>query len=295
MSIKTSWLKFFVDYFLFFIGPFIFFIGPYRFFKGPFIFFIFFFKVLQKHCCFLPCFRQQLLPNPLLIFSGLILWKDLKKKNGWWWHWFCCSWLSSCLISNVLNLMKGLRKLLMVSMITFLMVIMGRHLIGTCNIGNGMNSKKDLGMFVIIFYQVVLYIKMFYCNHYTGNFLLCMVRYCVAFQITDQNKTFAIILQISFRVSSSCVDRQMAICNAWKVTMWTSVRLLPRVGHVVSCKGLFMIWGKVTLITLMGFLSNVIRYVDLHMVPVNWRIIALIALMRSYPSSRLDMFSKSIS
>ena len=86
-------------------------------------------------------------------------------------------------------------------------------------------------MFVITFYQVVLYIKMFYCNHYTGNFLLCMVRYCVAFQITDQNKTFAIILQIFFRVSSSRVDRQMAICNAWKVTMWTSVRLLPRVGH----------------------------------------------------------------
>ena len=47
--------------------------------------------------------------------------------------------------SNVLNLMKGLRKLLMVSMITFLMVIMGRYLIGTCNIGNAMNSKKDLG------------------------------------------------------------------------------------------------------------------------------------------------------
>ena len=39
----------------------------------------------------------------------------------------------------------GLRKLLMVSMITFLMVIMGRYLIGTCNIGNAMNSKKDLG------------------------------------------------------------------------------------------------------------------------------------------------------
>ena len=261
----------------------------------------------------MPCFRQQPLPNPLLIFSGLILWKDLKKKNGWWWHWFCCSWLSSCLISNVLNLMKGLRKLLMVSMITFLMVIMGRYLIGTCNISNAMNSKKDLGtdengngkmartidplfvqilwyMFVITFYQVVLYIKMFYCNHYTGNFLLCMVRYCVAFQITDQNKTFAIILQIFFRVSSSRVDRQMAICNAWKVKMWTSVRLLPRVGHFVSCKGLFMIWGKVTLITLMGFLSNVIRYVDLHMVPVNWRIMARIALMRSYPSLRLDMF-----
>ena len=146
-------------------------------------------------------------------------------------------------------------------------------------------------MFVITFYQVVFYIKMFYCNHYTGNFLLCMVRYCVAFQITDQNKTFAIILQIFFRVSSSRVDRQMAICNAWKVKMWTPVRLLHRVGHFVSCKGLFMIWGKVTLITLMGFLSNVIRYVDLHMVPVNWRIIALIALMRSYPSSRLDMFS----
>ena len=214
----------------------------------------------------------------------------------------------------MLNLMKGLRKLLMVSMITFLMVIMGRYLIGTCNIGNAMNSKKDLGtdengegkmartidplfvqilwyLFMITFYQVVLYIKMFYCNHYTGNFLLCMVRYCVAFQITDQNKTFAIILQIFFRVSSSRVDGQMAICNAWKVTMWTSVRLLPRVGHFVSCKGLFMIWGKVTLITLMGFLSNVIRYVDLHMVPVNWRIMALIALMRSYPSSRLDMFS----
>ena len=104
-------------------------------------------------------------------------------------------------------------------------------------------------------------------------------------------QNFAIILQIFFRVSSSRVDRQMAICNAWKVKMWTSVRLLPRVGHFVSCKGLFMIWGKVTLITLMGFLSNVIRYVDLHMVPVNWRIIALIALMRSYPSSRLDMFS----
>ena len=33
----------------------------------------------------------------------------------------------------------------MVSMITFFMVIMGRHLIGTCNIGNAMNSKKDLG------------------------------------------------------------------------------------------------------------------------------------------------------
>ena len=40
------------------------------------------------------------------------------------------------------------------------------------------------------------------------------VRYFVAFQITDQNKTFAIILQIFFRVSSSRVDRQMAICNA---------------------------------------------------------------------------------
>ena len=203
-------------------------------------------------------------------------------------------------------------------MITFLMVIMGRYLIGTYNIGNAMNWKKDLNtdengngkmartidplfvqilwyLFVITFYQVVLYIKMFYCNHYTGNFLLCMVRYCVAFQITDQNKTSAIILQIFFRVSSSRVDRQMAICNAWKVTMWTSVRLLPRVGHFVSCKGLFMIWGKVTLITLMGFLSNVIRYVDLHMVLVNWRIIALIALMRSYPSSRLDMFSSSMS
>ena len=49
------------------------------------------------------------------------------------------------MISNVLNLMKGLRKLLMVSMITFLMVIMGRYLIGICNIGNEMNSKKDLG------------------------------------------------------------------------------------------------------------------------------------------------------
>ena len=90
-------------------------------------------------------------------------------------------------------------------------------------------------------------------------FLLCMVRYCVAFQITDQNKTFSIILQIFFRVSSSRVDRQMAICNAWKVTMWTSVRLLPRVGHFVSCRGFFMIWGKVILITLMGILSNVIR------------------------------------
>ena len=33
----------------------------------------------------------------------------------------------------------------MVSMITFRMVIMGRYLIGTCNIGNAMNSKKDLG------------------------------------------------------------------------------------------------------------------------------------------------------
>ena len=78
MSIKTSWLKFFVDSFMFFIGPSIFFICPYRFIKGPFIFF---FKVLQKRCCFLPCFQQQPLPNPLLIFSGLILWKDLKKKK----------------------------------------------------------------------------------------------------------------------------------------------------------------------------------------------------------------------
>ena len=33
----------------------------------------------------------------------------------------------------------------MVSMITFLMVIMGRYLIGTCYIGNAMNSKNDLG------------------------------------------------------------------------------------------------------------------------------------------------------
>ena len=33
----------------------------------------------------------------------------------------------------------------MVSMITFLMVIMGIYLIGTCNIGDAMNSKKDLG------------------------------------------------------------------------------------------------------------------------------------------------------
>ena len=32
----------------------------------------------------------------------------------------------------------------MVSMITFHMVIMGRYLIGTCNICNAMNAKKDL-------------------------------------------------------------------------------------------------------------------------------------------------------
>ena len=108
------------------------------------------------------------------------------------------------------------------------------------------------------FYHVVLYIKMFYCNHYTGNFLLCMVRYCVAFQITDQNKTFAIILQIFFRVTFSRVDRQMAICNAWKVTMWTSVRLLPRVGH----------------------------FVFPYFFQAYWRISALTALMRLYPNVR---------
>ena len=33
----------------------------------------------------------------------------------------------------------------MVSMITFLMVIIGTYLIGTCNIVKTMNSKKDLG------------------------------------------------------------------------------------------------------------------------------------------------------
>ena len=89
--------------------------------------------------------------------------------------------------------------------------------------------------------------------------LLLGVGYFVALQMTSWNKTVRALVTLVWFFSSVCsphVDCQIASLYAWKVTLWTFVRLYPRVGHFVLP----------------------------HSCQCNWRIFTLIALVRLYPS-----------
>ena len=96
--------------------------------------------------------------------------------------------------------------------------------------------------------------------------LLLMVGYFVTLQFTSCKKTVRALVTFVWLFSSVCsphMDCHMASCDAWKVTLWTFVRLFSRVGHLVQP----------------------------HMCQLNWRISTLVALMRLYPSVRHNVFS----
>ena len=89
--------------------------------------------------------------------------------------------------------------------------------------------------------------------------LLLGVGHFVALQITSWSKTAVALVTLVWLFSSVYnprVDCQFACCDAWKVTLWTFLRLFSRVGH----------------------------FVQPHICQLNWRISTLIALIRLYPS-----------
>ena len=99
---------------------------------------------------------------------------------------------------------------------------------------------------------------------------LLSVGYFVALQITSWNTTVRALVTFVWFFSSVCsphVDWQITSCDAWKITLWTFVRLFSRVGHLVQP----------------------------HSYQCNWRIFTLTALVRLYPSVRHNVRLKMTS
>ena len=126
---------------------------------------------------------------------------------------------------------------------------------------------------------------MFCCNDCKGKFSpLCGIL-CGFAKTMD---AFATLVWLFSSVHTPHVDRQLAGCDAWKATLWTSVRLFPRVGHLVFCKGIFKMWGKVALVTLVGLFPRVgqnewanvfLRY------KLDWRIYCIVHNCATYPQN----------
>ena len=109
---------------------------------------------------------------------------------------------------------------------------------------------------------------MFCCNDCKGKFSpLCGIL-CGFAKTMD---AFATLVWLFSSVHTPHVDRQLAGCDAWKATLWTSVRLFPRVGHLVFCKGIFKMWGKVALVSQLDWFSEVtpptVPYDSSHITP----------------------------
>ena len=126
---------------------------------------------------------------------------------------------------------------------------------------------------------------MFCCNDCKGKFSpLCGIL-CGFAKTMD---AFATLVWLFSSVHTPHVDRQLAGCDAWKATLWTSVMLFPRVGHLVFCKGIFKMWGKVALVTLVGLFPRVgqnewanvfLRY------KLDWRIYCIVHNCATYPQN----------
>ena len=119
----------------------------------------------------------------------------------------------------------------------------------------------------VYFYVIAgsVHVWIFCYNHYTGTFPL-ILGYCMALQITRWNKTVHAFVTLLWLFSSVCtphVDCQMTSCDAWKVTLWTFVRLFPRVGHLVLSHIYQSNWGISTLRVLMRLHPSVPHNVSL--------------------------------
>ena len=83
--------------------------------------------------------------------------------------------------------------------------------------------------------------------------LLFIVGHFVALQFTRWSKTVRALVTFVWLFSSVCtphVYRHLASSGAWKVTLWTFLRLFSRVGHLVQPHSCQCIWRIFTLVAL---------------------------------------------
>ena len=116
--------------------------------------------------------------------------------------------------------------------------------------------------------------------------LLLSMGYCVASQFTRWNKTvgaYTTFVGLFSRVCTSHVDCQISGCDAWKVTLWTSVRLLPRVGHFVFPYFFQAYWRMSALTALMRLYPCVSHNVGFQSTSLSGWVFALCTFVRLLP------------